>query len=265
MFCSLPDNIGDKKYCTPWKQKVLPYDFQNYSSLGKEKTLNAIENTFSVWQNVCNLKFERVFDGSQVMNVAFLTEDEKQNEEINCPYKLNNKKSGTLAHGFYPGNSALSGDLHFDNERWSDQKTLSGNGKFNLFSVTVHEIGHCIGLFHNAEDKDSIMCIIYKPGLSVENKNKILSESDIKTLQKMYGAAKHVIVTAIFNSNKAKVMIKNIKKDSKTKRGKIICMLKPKHFGKGPEISQESFETLLIKLAEMDHEAFVAENFGDND
>jgi len=46
---------------------------------------------------------------------------------------------------------------------------------------------------------------IYKPGFSVENKNKILSESDIKTVQEMYGAAKHVIVTAIFNSNKAKV------------------------------------------------------------
>ena len=67
-----------KKYCTPWKQKVLTYDFQNYSSLGKEKTLNEIENAFCVWQNVCNLKFERVFDASQVMNIAFLTDDEKQ-------------------------------------------------------------------------------------------------------------------------------------------------------------------------------------------
>jgi len=108
------------------------------------------------------------------MNIAFLTDDEKQNEEINCPYKLNNKKSGTLAHGFYPGNSTLSGDLHFDNERWSDQKTVSGDGEFNLFSVAVHEIGHCIGLFHNTEDKDSVMQPIYEPGFSVENKNKIL-------------------------------------------------------------------------------------------
>ena len=180
MCCAMPDNIGDKKYCTPWKQKVLTDDFQNYSSLGKEKTLNEIENAFSVWQNVCNLKFERVFDGSQVMNIAFLTDDEKQNAEINCPYKLNNKKSGTLAHGFYPGNSTLSGDLHFDNERWSDQKKVSEDGKFNLFSVAVHEIGHCIGLFHSTEDKDSIMRPIYQPRFSVENKNNILSESDIK-------------------------------------------------------------------------------------
>jgi len=59
----MPDNTGDKKYCAPWKQKVVTYDFQNYSSLGKEKTLNEIENAFSVWQNVCNLKFKRVLMG----------------------------------------------------------------------------------------------------------------------------------------------------------------------------------------------------------
>jgi len=59
------------------------------------------------------------------------------------------------------------------------------DGKFNLFSVAVHEIGNCIGLFHNTEDKDSVMQPIYKPGFSVENKNNILSESDIETVQEM--------------------------------------------------------------------------------
>jgi len=211
------------------------------------------------------LKFERAFDGSQVMNIAFLTDDEKQNAEINCPYKLNNKKSGTLAHGFYPGNSTLSGDLHFDNERWSDQKTVSGDGKYNLFSVAVHEIGHCIGLFHNTEDKDSIMHPIYKPGFSGENKNKIHSESEIKTVQGMYGAAKNGIVTAIFHSNKAKGMIRKIEKELNTKRVKIIHTLKPKHFGKGSEISEESFKNLLKRLADMKHAEFAAENFGVND
>jgi len=64
-------------------------------------------------------------------------------------------------------------------------------------------------------------------------------------VQEIYGAAKHVIVTAIFNSNKAKVMIRKIEKDTKTKRVKIIYTLKPKHFSKVPDISDESFETLL--------------------
>jgi len=69
----------------------------------------------------------------------------------------------------------------------------------------------------------------------------------------MYGAAKHVIVTAIFNSNKAKVMIKKIEKDSKAKRVKIIYTLKPKHFDKGSDISEESFKILLNKLADKNH------------
>jgi len=105
---------------------------------------------------------------------------------------------------------------------------------------------------------------IYKPGFSVENKNNILSESDIKTVREMYGAAKHVIVTAIFNSDKAKVLIKNKKKDSKTKRVKIIYTLKPKHFSE-ENISEESFENLLKRLADMNQAEFVAENFGMGD
>ena len=139
------------------------------------------------------------------MNIAFLTEDEKQNAEIICIYKLNNKESGTLTHGFYSGNSTLSGDLHFDNEIWTDQITVSEDGIFNLFSVAVHEIGHCIGLFHNTEDEDSSMQPIYKSGFSVENKNKILSESDIKTVQEMYGAAKHVLLRQFLTLTKQKL------------------------------------------------------------
>ena len=79
----------------------------------------------------------------------------------------------------------------------------------------------------------------------------------------MYCAAKHVIVTAIFNSKQAKVMIR--KTGSKTKRVKIIYTLKPKHFSKNLEISNESFQSLLKKVTKIDHDAFVAENFGVGD
>jgi len=118
------------------------------------------------------------------MNIAFLTDDEKQSAEINCPYKLNNKKSVTLAHGFHPGDSTLCGDLHFDNERWSDQKTVLGDGKYNLFSVAVHEIGHCIRLFHTTEDKDSVMQPIYKSGFSVETRTRYFLNLTLKQSKK---------------------------------------------------------------------------------
>jgi len=82
-------------------------------------------------------------------------------------------------------------------------------------------------------------------------------------VQETYGVTKNAIVTAIFNSNKAKVMIRKIEKDTKTKRVKIIYTLKPKHFSE-ENISEESFKILLKRLADIDHEAFVAENFGDD-
>jgi len=46
---------------------------------------------------------------------------------------------------------------------------------------------------------------------------------------------------------------------------KIIYTLKPKHFSEDLNISEESFENLLKRLADMNHAEFVAENFGDND
>ena len=55
-----------------------------------------------------------------------------------------------------------------------------------------------------------------------------------------------------------------MKKDSKTKKVKIIYTLKPKHFSK-ENISVESFENLLKRLADMNHAEFVAENFGVGD
>ena len=51
-------------------------------------------------------------------------------------------------------------------------------------------------------------------------------------------------------------MIKNIKKDSKTKRVKKIYTLKPKHFSE-ENISEESY--VLKRLADMNHSEFVAD------
>jgi len=99
---------------------------------------------------------------------------------------------------------------------------------------------------------------IYKSGFS----NKKLSESDIKTVQEMYGAERNVIVTAIFNSKQTKALIRKIEQSSKTKRVKIIYTLKLKYFSENLEISDESFQSLLKKLADLNHAEFVTENFG---
>jgi len=169
----------------------LKYTLTNFcESSGEDKTHRQIDVAFETWRSVYGLKLAKVEARPSVdsddsnsdanIKISFL------NDHINCPYKLIGRPGGTLAHVFHPGNSAICGDIHFDSDNWTDQKTVSGDGKYNLFSVATHGLGHALGLYHS-DDPDSVMAPIYKHGFSTENRDKILSESDKSLIQTMYG------------------------------------------------------------------------------
>lgn len=69
----------------------------------------------------------------------------------------------------------------------------------------------------------------------------------------------------MFNSEKANVIVRNIVKNSKPKKVKIVFTLKRKDVNEGSEISENSFRIFLKKLSNMSHGAFVAKNFGVNE
>jgi len=119
---------------------------------------------------------------------------------------LNVQKRGKLAHGFYPGTQQICGDIHFDKENWTDKKTQSGDGKHNIFSVGVHELGHALEIFHSNEE-DSIMVSYYKHGFSTDDKNETLGDSDTALIRQEYGKPKIVV----HSSKKAKVVFKHLK------------------------------------------------------
>ena len=105
---------------------------------------------------------------------------------------MNLQKRGKLAHGFYPGTQQICGDIHFDKENWTDKKAQSGDGKHNIFSVGVHELGHALEIFHSNEE-DSIMVSYYKHGFSTDDKNETLSDSDKALIRQEYGKPKIVV------------------------------------------------------------------------
>lgn len=83
------------------------------------------------------------------------------------------------AHAFGPGEYAISGDVHLDEE---EDWTLSVNRKdgTNLLGVLIHEIGHALGLSHS-KDLTSVMhpaFVSAKLDLNVD---------DIEHVQILYG------------------------------------------------------------------------------
>ncbi len=85
---------------------------------------------------------------------------------------------GMLAHTFYPANpnpEPVAGDMHLDDsESWNIGKNI------DLFSVTLHELGHALGLGHSDNPND-VMYPYYKM-------NTGLQAGDIAAIQTMYAA-----------------------------------------------------------------------------
>ena len=82
-----------------------------------------------------------------------------------------------LAHAFGPGETAISGDMHVDNEeRWSPANGQQAN---DLLIVATHELGHSLGLSHSRDPK-ALMFPYY--GLTDK-----LGQDDIKAIQYLYG------------------------------------------------------------------------------
>jgi len=206
----------------------LRYSTTNFCpSLGDSKKSEQITAAFETWESVCGLTFRKVqHSESCEIKVTFFNNHDNQ---IDCPYKLKGLKGGTLAQVSYPKTGQICGDIHFGSKNWTFEKTKAGDGKYNLFSVAVHELGNALGIFHSNE-KDSAMAPFHKHGFSTENKREILSERDIKLIQQMYGKPETIQVRAVYNSKRAKVMIMKIVKTSKPEKVKVVFTQKPRFF-----------------------------------
>ena len=140
---------------------------------------NAVLNAMESWAEVTNIDFlEACNAGDADIRISWETGDHGDG------YAFGTEGCGQpgniMAHGFYPDNNDLAGDVHFDDaEGWA----VSGAwtcGNIDIESVALHELGHSLGLKHSSS-----------PGAVMNNVlNQIkrnLTSDDINGIQAIYG------------------------------------------------------------------------------
>ncbi|CAG5098623.1 Oidioi.mRNA.OKI2018_I69.XSR.g15832.t1.cds [Oikopleura dioica] len=182
--------VQDEFLISSWGSHEISFfiDFKNDSiNMTKDDQQNAFLTAFKVWEEQTSLKFRQ---------------SAKKDAQIKGAHGDDFDFDGrghTLAHAFYPGQKGRSGQVHLDaDENWS----LYGYhvGETSLLMVTLHEIGHALGLGHSL-DPDSVMRPIYK-GYSWANLK--LGAKDIDGVEKLYGEDPSKFKNdGIFNSRRA--------------------------------------------------------------
>lgn len=163
-----------------WPNNDLRYKFLNATpDLVVARQREILRESFKRWADVCALVFTES-QGTEAadLSIAF----HRGSHGDGSPFDNGGGSDGnTLAHAFFPPpqGGQWAGSLHFDEyELWKDQPGGTG---IRLYNVSLHEIGHLLGLAHS-QDQNAIMYAYYG-----ENRND-LKPDDIAGIQSLYGS-----------------------------------------------------------------------------
>uniref|UniRef100_G1SJV0 Matrix metallopeptidase 26 n=1 Tax=Oryctolagus cuniculus TaxID=9986 RepID=G1SJV0_RABIT len=172
--CGVPDGIhhSTNPGRPKWNKSSLTYSIINYPYGMRPSTVSGIiGGAISIWSSVTPLMFQQVESQDADIELSFRKRAHGDGWSFDGP-------GGILGHAFLP-DSQSQGAVHFDkDEHWS-----TSNRGFNLFLVSIHEIGHSLGLPHST-NRNSIMY----PTYWYQNPKKFhLSDEDIQRIQQLYG------------------------------------------------------------------------------
>lgn len=183
------DGIDFVTLGTSWDHQIITYFFNNGTAdITNEQA--AIRQAFDLWEDNSNLIFIQVCQAGEAdIVISWVTFNHGNHhfcasDGFHCPFDGQN---GILAHvvdrpppGFFFGNSALCGDIHFDDsENWTDAVRNNANQPIDLITVAAHEIGHSLGLAHS-DVEDALMWNTY------EGSHRFLDEDDIDGIDELY-------------------------------------------------------------------------------
>lgn len=150
------------------------YYYSNVTSqLNAAAAKAEIARAMAQWSAVVNVTWApgSSATANQTVNILWATYDHGDAYPFTGP-------GGALAHTFYPANpnpEPIAGDMHLN-----DSETWGIGTNTDLFSVTLHELGHALGLGHSDNPSD-VMYPYYKT-------NTGLQPGDIAAIQTLYAA-----------------------------------------------------------------------------
>nr|CAD2188878.1 unnamed protein product [Meloidogyne enterolobii] len=175
----ITNNRGASQF--KWDKSLIKYSIHNFSpDLSSSRQRDAIRRAFQTWSAVIPIRFEET-SGTADINIIFASGSHGD------PWPFDGR-GGVLAHATMP----KDGKLHFDeSENWAlgpeDANKIGTSRYTDLYPVTVHEIGHTLGLSHSKVE-DAIMAPFYQE--TVENGVYVmprLKSDDIRAIQAIYG------------------------------------------------------------------------------
>lgn len=141
----------------------LKYDESLYS---EQDFLDALQDAFQAWEDVCDVDFEMAPAGTSA------------DIDVSCGY-LSGSTIGKASYTYYilPGTDQLiSADITIDTEpTWSPDGEDGGK---DFFACALHEIGHVMGLGHVSDTSE-----IMNSYLATD----VLGDGDIAGAQALYG------------------------------------------------------------------------------
>ncbi|KAF9661535.1 hypothetical protein SADUNF_Sadunf19G0078900 [Salix dunnii] len=161
-------DFGSAKW--PPSKYALTYTFGRGVQVFDLNTLRSVcADAFQKWAEVSSFTFTEATDGASAdIVIAFYSGDHGDQYSFDGPGKI-------LAHGFFP----QDGRLYYDaDENWSTDPTMD---QTDLESVSVHEMGHLLGLRHS-NDPAAIMY----PSLQIGTKKRDLTQADIDGIHALY-------------------------------------------------------------------------------
>ena len=175
-----------------WHKPIVYYALQKDSVdiEGRALETRAVNLAFSTWNFEIPIKLKNVrgTDHPPDIYINFLTSD-----------KDKYLKKGVLAYAFYPQTHSAGKIVFNEDYFWSlDGKPINAHEAlphqypygtkttirtFNLCHVLIHEIGHSLGLTHDANNSKSVMWWQYNGQLH-------LNDYDVKRITDKYGKRK---------------------------------------------------------------------------